>query len=288
MTGKMPMNSARTLLLTGTRSQLGVALEPKLRANGDKVVAVAQEKVPGFTAEEWVLGRLPDVAIPLHAYDAIVSFGPMEALATWLETLNAAPARRVVATSSMSAVSKHTARFAEDRAIAQRLLAGEARLRAVCAKLEMPCLILRPTMIYGLGLDQNLSAVARGAMARRVFFAPVSRGIRQPVHAEDVAEAAVRGSRVEPALNETIEIGGGERLTVREMFSRVHRSLPRATLHVPAPGFLLSILALISKRFRGAVSRLNSDLTADNSRLRSALAVEPRAFNPGHETWPKI
>lgn len=288
MTGKMPMNSARTFLLTGTRSQLGVALGPKLRANGDTVVAVAREKVPSFAAEEWVLGRLPDVAIPLRAYDAIVSFGPMDALAAWLETLNAAPAGRVIASSSMSAVSKHAARFAEDRAIAQRLLAGEARLRAVCEQLGMPCLILRPTMIYGLGLDQNLSAVARGAMARRVFFAPTSEGLRQPVHAEDVAEAALRGTRVEPALDETIEIGGGERLTVREMFSRVHRSLPRATLHLPAPGFLLSILALFSKRFRGAVSRLNSDLTADNSRLQTALGVVPRAFRPDPATWPPV
>lgn len=282
------MNSTRTLLLTGTRSQLGVALEPKLRANGDKVVAVAQEKVPGFEAEEWVLGRLPDAVIPMRAFDAIVSFGPMDALAAWLETLEAAPAGRVVATSSMSAVSKHAARFAEDRAIAQRLLAGEARLRAVCTQLGMPCLILRPTMIYGLGLDQNLSAVARGAMARRIFFAPMSPGIRQPVHAEDVAEAALRGTQVEPALDEIIEIGGGERLTVREMFSRVHRSLPRATLHVPTPGILLSLLALFSKRFRGAVSRLNTDLTAENSRLHEALGVEPRPFSPDHATWRTV
>ena len=284
----MIANESKTFLLTGSRSQLGMALLPKLAERQDRVVAVAQTPCAAFSNIEWVTGRLPEAKVPALQYDALISFGPMDKLAEWLAQQPTAPAARVIATSSMSAVSKHSARYAEDRDISRRLVAGEQQLRTICAQLEMPCVIFRPTMIYGLGLDENLSAVARSALKRGVFVAPQARGMRQPVHAEDVADAALRAATKAHALDETIELGGGERLTVREMFRRVHRSLPRKTLWVPAPAGVMALLALVSKRFRGAVSRLESDLIADNSRVSAALDLEPRGFQPNDDTWRNL
>lgn len=280
----------RTFLLTGTRSQLGAAVLPLLAARGDAVVAIAQEAGTNAPNLRWVTGRLPGIAVPTppQGFDAILSFGPMEKLAEWLTSQTERPARRVIATSSMSAVSKQSARFEEDRDIAQRLLSGEQSLRAACARWQIPCLILRPTMIYGLGLDQNLSSVVRASLRRKVFIAPQSDGLRQPVHAQDVATAALRAALLPTALEETIEIGGGERLTVRDMFRRVHRSMPRHTLFVPAPLPMMRFLGAVSKRFRGAVSRLEVDLIADNARLHAALDMETRGFAPTAETWRNV
>lgn len=275
-----------TFLLIGTRSQLGAAILPKLTARGDAVVAVARTAAATHPKVNLIQGRLPEIPEPARPYQAIICFGPMDKLAEWLEQMRSPPALRVVATSSMSAVSKASARFEEDREIALRLQEGERRLRTACARHRMPCLILRPTMIYGLGLDMNLSAVATGAMKRGLFFGPRSKGLRQPVHADDVAEAALRAALANPALDETIEIGGGERLTVLQMFSRTHRSLPRKTFYIPVPDALMSVLARFSRRYRGAVSRLNSDLVADNTRLQAALGLEPRSFRPDPSTWP--
>ena len=265
-----------------------MALLPKLADRQDRVVAVAQAPCAAFSNIQWVIGRLPEVSVPTIQFDAIISFGPMDKLAEWLAQHSSAPAARVIATSSMSAVSKHNARFEEDREISRRLIEGEQRLRDVCTQLGMPCVIFRPTMIYGLGLDQNLSAVARSAIKRRVFVAPQSGGLRQPVHAEDVAEAALRAATMPTALNETIELGGGEQLTVRDMFKRVHQSLPKKTLWLPAPAGLMALLALISKRFRGAVSRLDTDLIADNTRLSAAIDLQPRGFKPNSDTWRNL
>lgn len=288
MTRNMTTNESKQFLLIGTRSQLGKALLPLLAERGDLVIAVAQQQIASSPGIQWVPGRMPEIPAPQTKLDAIISFGPMDKLAEWLERMTTAPAARVVATSSMSAVSKQAARFAEDRAISLQLQAGESRLRSECSRLGMPCVILRPTMIYGLGVDQNLSQVAKNALKQGIFVAPQSNGLRQPVHAADVAEAALRAANIVPALEITVEIGGGERLSVREMFARVHASLPRKTLYVPTPNFLLSILAAVSKKYRGAVSRLDADLIADNAALEAVLGIRPRSFRPDQDTWRNI
>lgn len=278
-------NAALDVFVTGSRSQLGAALLPRLVARGDRVTALARTVPSLSSAVQWIEGRLPSLAAPDARYDALISFGPMDALADWLDGMATAPAKRVVATSSMSAVSKVAAQFPEDRAVAARLQHAEARLAAACARLGIPLLILRPTMIYGMGLDKNLTPIARAAIRRGIFPAPTTLGLRQPVHADDVAQAALAAATVMPAIEGVLEIGGGERVPVRDLFRRVHASLPRKTLYVPVPGWALSLLSRLSVKHRGAVSRLHGDLVADNRALTTQLGVHPRGFAPEPSTW---
>jgi nucleoside-diphosphate-sugar epimerase len=145
--------------------------------------------------------------------------------------------------------------------------------------------ILRPTMIYGVGLDRNLTPIARRALRSRVFPMPPGHGLRQPVHAQDVAQAASAAVRNEAAYSRIIELGGGERLQVDEMFRRVRASLERPTFPLAVPPVVLPLASRLLPRLRGALSRLDQDLVADNAVAMDVLGVQPRPFRPTMATW---
>jgi len=272
------------ILLTGATSQLGHAALPLLA--GAEVVALSRAAQAGDAGQrEWIRGELPDAMPALPVLDAVLSFGPLDGLAQWLSLQAQAPASAVVATSSMSAVSKRESAVAADRAVAARLLQGEAALRRECERLGMRWTLLRPTMIYGLGRDRNLTPIARRAARWRVLPIPPGRGLRQPVHAEDVALAAVSALQREAAASRTIELGGGERLPVGEMFRRVRASLDRSTLSLAMPSVAVPLAARLLPRLRGALSRLDQDLVADNTVATDVLGVHPRPFRPTAATW---
>lgn len=274
------------VLVTGATSQLGHAVLPLLADDGVGVIALSRTSRPAPDARiEWLQGELPAAMPALPALDAIISFGPLDGLAEWLSTQANAPARVVVATSSMSAVSKRDSTVPEDRAVAERLLRGEAALRRECERLGMRWTLLRPTMIYGVGLDRNLTPIARRALRSRLFPIPPGRGLRQPVHAQDVAQAALSAMRSEAAASRIIELGGGERLRVGEMFRRVRASLDRSTLPLAVPSAALPLASRLLPRLRGALSRLDHDLVADNTVATEVLGVHPRPFRPSMSTW---
>ncbi len=272
------------VLLTGATSQIGVALRRMLHGQGHEVVGLSRHALAGGDVDagcRWLRGDLDDGWPAVGDVDAVISFGPMQALADALAALDDAPCHRLVATSSMSAVSKRDSSVAEDRALSASLREAEAALIAQCERLGIGWTVLRPTMIYGLGIDRNISPVARRAARTRVFPYPRGRGMRQPVHAEDVALAAWHALHRGPASGKIIEIGGGERLRIDAMFGRVRASLPVWTLPVPVPRMALALAVAVRPGLRGFVSRIDQDLLADNAVVEAVLGVEPRGFEPG-------
>uniref|UniRef100_UPI002625BF35 SDR family oxidoreductase n=1 Tax=Oleiagrimonas sp. TaxID=2010330 RepID=UPI002625BF35 len=199
---------------------------------------------------------------------------------TWLEQADIDGHPCIVAMSSMSAESKHESPLAEERALSQRLREAEARLARTCARRGMRWTVLRATLIYGGGHDHSLTPLARRAQRWRVFPLPAGRGLRQPVHAADLAEAVRAALHTDAAGGKVLPVGGGERLTAARMFARVRQGLPGWTLPVPVPRLVLRAAARFFPRGRGAIMRLDADLVADNRELIACLGVHPRDFRP--------
>ena len=102
-----------------------------------------------------------------------------------------------MAVSSTSRITKAHSPIAEEQAVAARLAAGEAAVIAACTAAGVGWTLLRPTLIYAEGEDRNISRLA-GLIARFGVLPLAGRGegLRQPVHAADLAHAAVvRGDR---------------------------------------------------------------------------------------------
>ncbi len=273
-------------LVFGGSSQIGRFLLPQLVAQGDQVVAVSRIRQAPQPGVRWIVGALPDaVATMPQAVSAIVCFGPLLPFARWLAAAAPGGAPRVVATSSMSAQSKQDSLVPAERAVARQLRDGEAELARACAGIGCDWTVLRPTLIYGAGLDKSLTPIARRAMRLRVFPLPAGCGLRQPVHAQDIASAVLAALQRPAAAGRVLALGGGERLPAQEMFSRVRQSLPVSTVAVPVPRWVLSLGRRVAPRLRGPLDRLEVDLIADNHEIEDVLGVSPRPFRPDAACW---
>lgn len=274
-----------TVLVFGGSSQIGHYLLPLLADRGEPIVAFSRSariSVPGVT---WMAGTLPHAVPEVPNVSAIFSFGPLMSFAEWLSRVESMQGPRVVATSSMSAESKRDSEVAAERAISQWLRDGEQALSHACERHGSAWTVLRPTLVYGAGLDKSLTPIARRAMRTRVFPLPAGQGMRQPVHAQDLALAALSALDTAASAGRILPIGGGERLPAADMFARVRRSLPVDTLPIPIPAWLLRLARLSMGRLRGPLSRLEADLVADNQETTQLLGIHPRPFQPDADCW---
>lgn len=268
------------VVVFGASGPIGCFLLPRLVAAGVAIQAVSRRPPSTQSGVSWLPGALPDAVPALAATDALISLGPLDAFAAWLERTPPAGVVRVVAISSMSAESKRDARDADERALAARLREAEQRLAARCDALGAAWTVLRPTLIYGAGMDRSLTPLARRALRWRVFPLPAGSGLRQPVHAEDVALAVLAALDRPQSAGQVIPLGGGERLTAAAMFARVRAALPVATLPLSIPRTALRGVALVLPRLHGPLTRLDRDLIADNAAAERLLGVAPRPFAP--------
>ncbi|MGH8159397.1 MAG: NAD(P)H-binding protein [Rhodanobacter sp.] len=274
-----------TVLVLGGSSQIGHFLLPRLRASGEQVLALSRHPRPQQAGVDWLQGALPAAVPALPPLSAIISFSPLWALTEWLSQAPLSDAPRVIATSSMSAETKRDSSVPAERDISRQLREGEAALAAACARHGCAWTVLRPTLIYGAGLDKSLTPIARRAMRLRLFPLPAGSGLRQPVHADDIAQAVLAALECPMAAGRILPIGGGERLPAAEMFARVRRSLPRATVPLPLPAWLLRLGRHALPPLRGPLNRLDADLVADNDELRRLLGISPRPFRPEPSMW---
>ena len=264
----------------GLRSQHGDADPPLL--------GLSRQPPGDGRGVHWVAGDLPRPG-PLPAADAIASLGPLDLFAEWFEASGAAPSR-VVALGSTSVHGKAHSPDPAERALVARLLAAEARLAAACAARGSPLLLLRPTLVWGRGRDRNLSRWV--ALGRRLHWLPLPRsatGLRQPIHADDVAAAVLAGLRAPSPVAGTFDLPGGETLAYDEMVARCLRAgAPGARLlRLPAPVFRLG-LALAGRRGPGAgvLARLDQDLAYDRAPVQAALGLRARPFAPVPADFP--
>jgi nucleoside-diphosphate-sugar epimerase len=275
---------ANAVLVCGASSQIGFFLLPELVRAGVPLFALSRRTQTPLAGVTWLQGALPQVPAAANVAGSVCSFAPLDALAAWIETGAAANLQCVVATSSMSAESKRASPVAAEREVSRRLHEGEEAVARACDKRGIAWTILRPTLIYGAARDRSLTPLAHRAVRWRVFGLPAGSGLRQPVHAADIAHAVARALDGR-AAGHVIPMGGGERLPAAEMFARVRASLPVRTLplHVPAP--VIRLGARLVPPMRGALMRLQQDLLAENTELERLLDVHPRPFRPGPECW---
>lgn len=218
----------------------------------------------------------------------IISLLPLWILAAALPRFTHAQA--VVAVSSTSRFGKASSSDPKERAVADNLATAEARLEAWGRQHNIPVTILRPTLIYDGRQDQNVARVAR--IIRRYGTFPIAapgKGLRQPIHADDVAKAILGALDNPEAFNQAFNIAGGEILTYRAMVERIFAALGRK----PRP--LMLPMAWLERTFRLAArlgilrertfgfavfQRMNEDLVFDSGEGLRVLKYEPRDFRP--------
>jgi nucleoside-diphosphate-sugar epimerase len=281
------MNSAPArALLFGGSGQIGRRVCARLQAQGWQMEAVSREARQPSSGIAWRQGALPDAAGAGAGFDAIVSCGPLDLFSRWYEETQTGAAR-VVAFGSTSVHVKGDSPDPDERELAARLRDAEARLATAAATRGAAATLLRPTLVYGAGSDRNLSRIAALARRHGFFVLPHdAAGLRQPVHVDDLAVAAMAALSQAGHGLRAYDLPGGETLPYREMVARVLASLqPPARLRV-VPGPLFSLAASIARGLGlhdagpAVLARMRQDLAFDGSAARRDLGYAPRPFRP--------
>lgn len=279
----------------GATSLVGQCLLPLLKNNGWSIRSFSRRKVICADQDvEWI--RIPEDPGNLHGprgeKDKIASWifiAPVWVLPDYFSMLEKHGLRRIVAVSSTSIFTKSHSGSAEEKLTALKLSNAEARLEQWAAETGVEWIVLRPTLIYGRGMDKNISEIVR--LIRRLGFFPLfgqSNGLRQPVHAEDVATACLSALEKTDIANQSYNLSGGDTLSYREMIHRLFTALGRRPrlIHVPLGFFRLAAAVLrLLPRYRHLTpqmaERMNTDLVFDHADAVRDLNFQPRPFQPG-------
>lgn len=286
----------------GATSLVGACLLPLLSAEGWQVTAFSRKAVGRpVDGVEWRQLPLTGCRSP-QVFDKAadhstrqtkggltphwICVAPIWVLPEYFDLLDAQGARRVVVLSSTSRFTKDDSTDPEEQVIALRLADAEARVQEWAESRGVEWVILRPTLIYGLGMDKNITEIAR--FIRRFGFFPLfgkASGLRQPIHSGDVAGACLAALQIPCAANRVYNISGGETLTYRDMVARVFTALGRRSrlLAVPLWAFSLAVTMLRRlPRYRqwstAMAERMSRDLVFDHAEAARDLGFKPRAF----------
>jgi nucleoside-diphosphate-sugar epimerase len=272
-----------SILIFGASGPVGQFLLPQLFPHF-RVVAVSRTGRHG-----WLRGDLNATGIAWPPAEIVISLGPLDAFAGWLGREAPPGMRRLIAFSSMSADSKRDSPDADERELAARLAEAEASVIAACATRSIACTLFRPTLIYGAGKDRSLAPIARFARRWRVLpLALGATGLRQPVHAADLAAACMATLDNPVTYTKTYALGGGEALAFNAMLLRLRECAGGHVLPLPLPAWLLRVLARSrpeARIARAALARLRAPLLADNTAAARDFGYAPRDFH-GREVLP--
>lgn len=284
------MSDGEEIGVLGATSLVGACLLPLLREGGYRVTAFSRS-CHDLREEDGIWWRpLPGAAsspMGKGGLAKIISLAPIWVLPDYFPWFAESGVRRLVVLSSTSRFTKVDSADPAERALAQQLADAEELVQEWAEAHGVEWVILRPTLIYGLGRDKNISEIAR--FIRRFSFFPLAgpaSGLRQPIHARDVAQACLAVLAADCGAGQEYNIAGAETLTYREMVTRVFASLDRRPrlLSVPLPLISTAITLLrILPRCRhwsgGMAARMNKDMVFDCSAAARDLDFRPRSFS---------
>ena len=280
------------LLLTGASSDAGAAVIHRLRSKNE-IPCIAITRNPRRGAGRGAVRILSTEYFEKAPLDDLPLFRSWLQLApiwTWrnFETVfRRGKPTRIVALSSTSVVTKADSDDPKEKAVVEALQDGERGLSRFAIRCKASVAILRPTMIYGGPRNRNINLLRRWIRWFR-FFPLVGEGSgeRQPVHADEVADACL-AALARDGVSGVYTIAGGEVLSYRDMVLRVFESLGIKPRIVTLSRGTADILVRLTGKLPGLdmlsgqmLDRLDRDQSFSNASASRDFDFRPGPFNP--------
>ncbi|MDZ7841095.1 MAG: NAD-dependent epimerase/dehydratase family protein [Gammaproteobacteria bacterium] len=269
------------ILVTGAGGLVGGLLADRCESAGLAVVRSGRRERGG----EWLTWDMSTEPLPLKGrIDCVMHTAPLWVLTDHVEFFASRGVTRLICFSSTSVLTKRESASRAERALAASLDRAESGIHEISARHGVATTVLRPTMIYGYGRDANVSAIAR-YIRRYGFFAVAGggEGKRQPVHADDLAGAAMAVLGESRTIGRTYNLGGGETLAYRSMVERIFHALDKPVRIVKVPaGLYRTILAVVgvvrADVTASMADRMSRDLVFDSTDARTDFGFAPQGF----------
>jgi nucleoside-diphosphate-sugar epimerase len=277
----------------GATSQVGFFLVPLLARRGIEVAALTRKRDhpgsspgPDICWHTYSPQALSASLADAGRYDSAVCLAPLPRLLPMLSSLATLGVRRLVAFGTTSRFSKRASADPAEQRYMQSFIMAEDELPARCETLGIAWTLFRPTLVYGCGRDGNIAFIA--SCIRRFGFFPLAgggRGLRQPVHAADLAQACADALDNPRTHNKAYNLSGGSTVTYRQMAEAVFRQLGRPILTPRVPGAVFRAAIAVAQRLprlRGLssemVTRMASDMCFDHEEATRDFGFRPRPF----------
>lgn len=276
------------IIVLGASSQIGYFLLQRLSRAYLPALAISRRPAPSwgmFRDAIWLQQDLEDEPLRSDGH-VLFSLGTLRHAAQAVAGMPRL--RQVVAISSSSVITKRDSDEAAEQAVVAELESAEQALQTLCEQRQIALTLLRPTLVYGCGMDQNLSRVI--AWLRRRSWMPIAAGatgLRQPVHADDIAQLCVQCLDLGPRASGCFALGGATQLTYRDMLRLTAKAANLKLRLIPLPMAVLAPILNLLKRMpslqglNGAmIQRQRVDLLVDDAPARLHLHWRPREFQP--------
>lgn len=278
------------ILVTGASGFTGGYVTPLLVEHGHEVMALARSEKAAVRAKEMdaepVTGDLDDP----ESIDQAFRASGAQALVN-LASLGFGHAPTIVAAAEDAGLSR--AVFVSTTAIFTKLNAGSKSPRLAAEEAikasALDWTIIRPTMIYGAPGDRNMWRLLQ--LLRRSRIIPVpdgGRGLQQPVHVEDLAQAIVVAVESPAAICNCYDIAGPEPLPFRQIVEQAGAAVGRTPRLLPVPAkLIIAALAALERTGRAGpvkaeqIERLIEDKAFDIVPAQNDLGYAPRGYADG-------
>ncbi len=282
------------ILIHGGNNQVAQAIIEALEDQGERVVVVSRsgsDRTDSSSSNARWLSGLTDTDQACSSVHTLIWIGPFEPLESVMGMLGSLS--RVIAFSSSSLDNKADSADIHEQHVLSALKDGETQVRLQCDAAEIAWTVFRPTLIYGLGRDRNLTRFANLIDRFGVIALPMAaNGLRQPVHVMDLACAVLAVIQQSSICSGVYSLGGGDRLSYREMVARIFVSLDRPVRIIVLPMWMLRCGIWFLRRRRRfddvnaqMLLRMSRDLIVDHQAAVRDLAYQPRPFKPDRQTW---
>lgn len=273
-------------MVIGASGIVGSHIARLLSLSGEHPIGLSRNQQV-MSGVYWMRGDLADPKrIAWPDVEVIYCTASARLLANALPSLDRTSLKRVVLFTTTSIATKVRSTDPQERAGLIAYAEAERDVINLCQAHGVGWTVLRPTLIYDEGKDVNVTRIA--LLISQLGFFPLcgrGRGLRQPVHAEDCAVAAIDAAASSKAVNKIYDLPGGETIAYREMIGRIFDAMNSPRRIVPVPPILwMAGFHLVRRRFPGITPemgrRMAKDMVFDQTIARSDFGYSPRPFKP--------
>ena len=284
--------SKNHVLVTGASSIIGQPVCHELASNDFSITEISRSSMHNVVSWDMLTGKGSELIAKKVAGEKdgfnLIHCAPIWFLPQHIEWLASLGLRRMIVFSSSSIEGKRDSKSQKEQQIVDTLKTAEDGVVNACEAANINLTIFRPTMIYGHGQGQNLAFIAN--VIRRFKCFPVvsqAMGLRQPVHADDLAKAVVQAIDNENTFAKKYTLSGAEALPYKDIVKRIFIAMGYTPRVIEINGtlyrFALRLAKLINKSLPvdpAMVDRMQQDLNFNHDSATRDFGYKPSVFLP--------